>query len=189
MKKLVFLLGVLLSLGMFCACSSDDEDVIPQSEEIKESEADSMSGKIRINCSLLNDSGEEVSSFNYGDDICFELRVVNNSEKVLFFFDDIVFIGGALFRVYSAEGKDMGTPWTSIGKEYIAVGIEPNTTSRLICKWIAPISDRPLEKNKENSPLPKGDYYTSFKIKYTNLENIAQDVFLEKEFRIAFTVL
>ena len=25
MKKLVFLLGVLLSLGMFCACSSDDE--------------------------------------------------------------------------------------------------------------------------------------------------------------------
>ena len=26
MKKLVFLFGVLLSLGMFCACGSDDED-------------------------------------------------------------------------------------------------------------------------------------------------------------------
>lgn len=189
MRKIVFLFGVLLSLGMFCACSSDEENVIPQSAETKESEADNTSSKIQIDCSLLNDSGEEVSSFNYGDDICFELRVVNNSEKVLFFSDDIVFIGGNLFRVYSAEGKDMGTPWTSIGKEYIAVGIEPNTTSRLICKWIAPISDRPLEKNKENSPLPKGDYYTSFKIRYPNLENIVKDKFLEKEFRIAFTVL
>ena len=25
MKKIFFILGVLLSLGMFCACSSDDE--------------------------------------------------------------------------------------------------------------------------------------------------------------------
>ncbi len=28
MKKLVFFMGLLLSLGMFCACSNDDEDVM-----------------------------------------------------------------------------------------------------------------------------------------------------------------
>ena len=54
MKKLVFLLGVLLSLGMFCACSSDDEF------------GDLMDKKL----SLFEDSLQSVPENNYTDRIC-----------------------------------------------------------------------------------------------------------------------
>ncbi len=58
MKKLLFLLGVLLSLGMFCACSSDDEF------------SDLMDKKL----SLFEDSLQSVSEWDYTDSIC-----INNS--------------------------------------------------------------------------------------------------------------
>ena len=54
MKKIVFLLGVLLSLGRFCACSSDDEF------------GDLMDKKL----SLFEDSLQSVSEWDYTDRIC-----------------------------------------------------------------------------------------------------------------------
>ena len=54
MKKIVLLLGVLLSLGMFCACSSDDEF------------SDLMDKKL----SLFEDSLQSVSEWDYTDRIC-----------------------------------------------------------------------------------------------------------------------
>jgi hypothetical protein len=54
MKKIVFLLGVLLSLGMFCACSSDDED-----ERVK----NESSEEVIINPVVVVDGYEDISSF------------------------------------------------------------------------------------------------------------------------------
>lgn len=187
MMKLLFVLGVLLSLGMVSSCSSDDEIGSSHSNSDLKSNVDSISEIIQISFSLLNEKDIPTSSFKYGEDICFELIITNNSNKALFFFDDI-FLGDDLFRVYLEDGTDMGTPWTSIGTEFVAVGIEPKASMHRTCRWIGMRADKPIEKDRELAPLPKGNYYTNFSIKYRNFDNIKTDMFIEKMYNCKFTI-
>ena len=189
MKRKLVLLSILLSLGMFCACSSDDEIDNDLSVDDLTNGTDSVADIIQFSFSLLNNDGLPTSSFKYGEDICFELTVTNKSNKELLLFNDF-FLGEDLFRVYLENGTGVGTPWTDYNSSnYIALGIAPKSSISFTCNWIKALSTKwPLAKNKDFDPLPRGNYYTKFKIKYRNLDNILQDEFLEKEFNISFTI-
>ena len=157
-KKLFLMVSVLLSAGMFSACSNSDEidSNLSKGDIIKTDEA---YDKIQISFSLLNDKNVPTTAFEYGEDICFELIITNNSDKELIISD------------------------------YVAVGIEPKASTRLACNWIKAFStQKPLKKKKEYAPLPIGNYYTNFIIKYRNLDSDLQDAFFEKEFNLKFIV-
>ena len=186
-KKLFLMVSVLLSAGMFSACSNSDEidSNLSKGDIIKTDEA---YDKIQISFSLLNDKNVPTTAFEYGEDICFELTITNNSDKELIIFDDIR-LGRDLFRVFQNDCTEVGTPWTSLGSDYVAVGIEPKTSTRLACNWIKAFStQKPLKKKKEYAPLPIGNYYTNFIIKYRNLDSDLQDAFFEKEFNLNFKI-
>ena len=186
-KKVLIILGVLLSAGMFCAFSNSDEidSNLSRGDIITTDEA---YDKIQISFSLLNDKNVPTTAFEYGEDICFELTIKNNSGKELIIFDDIR-LGRDLFRVFQNDSTEVGTPWTSLGSDYVAVGIEPKASMRLACNWIKAFStQKPLKKKKEYAPLPIGNYYTNFIIKYRNLDSDMQDAFFEKEFNLKFIV-
>jgi hypothetical protein len=188
MKKVFFILGVLLSLGVFCACNNDDDIETDISGGDLKSETDSVLDRMQISFSLLNENDIPTTVFQYGEDICFRLTIENNNEYNVFFEEDIKFNDG-LFRVYSEDGTDMGTPWTSCNTEFVCIGISANSTVSLSCNWIKALSTQePLVKNKDYSPLPKGNYYTKFQIKHRDFDSKFQDIFLEKEFNITFTI-
>lgn len=187
MKKILLMMSLLLTISMFCACSNSDEDSYLSNSNL-ENEVDSVQNKIKVSFSLLNDKGKPDSLFREGKDICFELMITNSSDKKLFFFDDI-FLGNELFSVYREDGTYVGTPWTSIGTNYCGgVIIGPKSSARRRCKWIGMVADSPIEKKHELDPLPKGNYYTKFSIKYRDLDNVIQDMFIEKEFYVRFII-
>ena len=189
MKKLLLMMSLLLTFSMFCACSNSDEMDSYLSNSNLENEIDNVQDIIQVSFSLLNDKGKPDSLFRYGEDICFELMITNKSDKKLFFFDD-VFLGNDFFTVYREDGTYVGTPWTSIGTEFSGAGItiSPKSSKRYTCKWIGMEADRPIEKKHELDPLPKGSYYTKSCIKYRDLNNVIQDIYIEKEFYTRFII-
>ena len=187
MKKILFMMSVLLSQGLFSACSSNEEEMDNDPSSGLVTDADEKPDKIQVDYSLLNENGVPSTTFEYGEDIRFELTITNNSDKVLIFSDDII-LGKDLFRVYLNDGTDMGTPWTSCATNYVGIGIQPKVSTSLACNWIKASTYPPLSKKEEFEPLPKGSYYTSFVIKYRDLNNKLHDIFMEKEYNIAFEV-
>ena len=186
-KKLFLMMGVLLSALMFSACSNSDEidSNLSKGDII---ETDNEYDKIQISFSLLNDKNVPTTAFEYGEDICFELTITNNSDKELIIFDDIR-LGRDLFRIFRNDGTEIGTPWTSLGSDFFAIGIMPKASTRLACNWIKEYStQKPLMKKAEFAPLPIGNYYTSFLIMYRNLDSGLQDAFFEKEFNLNFKI-
>ena len=171
MKKIFLFFSMLLAMGLSSACSSDDD----------------CSDTVQINFVLLNENKEPTQVFKYGEDICFELSIANNSDNLLYYGKDII-IDDDLFRVFSEDGIDVGTPWTNIGAEYVQVGINKKTTTSLTCSWMELFCNKPLLKSVMMPPLSKGTYYTRFKVRYRNLEIKTKESFLEKEFNSTFKI-
>lgn len=184
MKKVTFLMNVLLTLGLFSACSSDDDmsGVIEGQSSLENSEnvdvamlqgtTDEM-----VDFQLQNEGGIECYDFNEGDNIIFRLEFRNDSDEdaQVARFSEI--IGWDGFRVYSIEGKDMGTPWDQIvtnSRMYDFIGA--HSSEVILCPWF----DIPAlycnghehyysnmyYKTDEKMPLPKGQYYSRFEIKF-----------------------
>jgi hypothetical protein len=188
MKKVLFIFGVLLSLSIFWACSNDDENDIDLSGGDLIIETDSVPDKIQISFTLFNENDIPTTTFEYGEDICFKLTIGNNIEHILYLGEDVK-LSDDLFRVYSEDGTDMGAPWTSRGTEFVLIGISENSKVSLSCNWINAFSAQlPLVKNKSYTPLPKGNYYTKFKIIYRDFDSNYQVNFCEKEFNTSFTI-
>lgn len=184
MKKVTLLMSVLLTLGLFCACSSDDDmsGVIEGQSSLENSEnvdvamlqgtTDEM-----VDFQLQNEDGIECYDFNEGDNIIFRLEFRNDSDEdaQVARFSEI--IGWDGFRVYSIEGKDMGTPWDQIvtnSRMYDFIGA--HSSEVILCPWF----DIPAlycnghehyysnmyYKTDEKLPLPNGQYYSRFEIKF-----------------------
>jgi len=67
MKKVFFIIGVLLTLGMFCACSNDDE-VNPTSSESDE-KTDSNESKTYISGTIRLFDHEELGKYVFIDEL------------------------------------------------------------------------------------------------------------------------
>lgn len=165
---------LLLMAGGMVGCSSNDKD-------------ESGNPMVGVDFRLLNENGEPSTTFNYGDDICFDLVVDNRSDSPLAIGANSgadtgpnIVLGKDLFKVYSEQGEYVGVPWTSIGASYVFVAISPKETAHLSCHWMAQKAQRPIEKNAQAEPLPRGKYYTQFEVTLYG----SQKVKCRKEFSV-----
>lgn len=183
MKKSDFLMGMLLALGLFCACSSDDEMSKSIEEQSPTEQNESEKGEViqgtsdeTVEFQLQNEEGIECYEFNEGDNIIFRLEFRNDTDE-----DDIVprfyeCIGWDGFRVYSIDGVDMGTPWDQIFSDSRSHDILfAHSSTIIVCPWFdiptlywnghEHFYSNMYYKKEEKLPLPKGEYYSRFDIK------------------------
>ena len=203
MKKVFVMMGILLSLGLLCACSSDEEDIIDN-------------GGIIMSFRLLNENGEETNSFKSGENIFFDMEIVNNCDTMMLFTAeyineraaqfgirengaDLLFPLSSIedfFCVYSEDGKKIGIPYTGLYSDVPWMGIYSHSTYHVRCNWketeeFATRDDvtYPLSKISAMPDLPVGNYYVSFTIKYRTMANDPESKFRIKNFNYQFTVL
>lgn len=200
MKKVFFVLGVLLSLGLFSACSSDDgmgdvyegQTPIGNSENVDE-EGEMLQGTNDdlVDFQLQNEDGIECYEFNEGDNIIFKLEIKNESDEDAYVRPFTEIIGFDAFRVYSQYGAIIGTPWDEIlsnsrGRDFIPA----HGSAIFVCPWF----DIPAlycnghehyysnmyYKKDEKLPLPKGEYYSRFDVKLNDKTIICNRNFMIK---------
>ena len=204
MKKVVFMMSMLLTLGMFSACSKPDDEtdasdrlsteVLKSNNEtinpVQENEGQSTTNQKssgenvdfqlqneNVDFQLQDEDGIECYDFKEGDNIIFRLEIKNDTDEDAWLppFTDIV--GHDVFRVYSQNGEEIGTPWNEIWSDMVGADfIGAHCSVVFFCPWFdIPAlyyqghehfySAYSFYKTDEKSPLPKGDYYSKFDIK------------------------
>jgi hypothetical protein len=170
--------------GMFYACSSSDEVTAVYEGYSTNDSSEKEKGEGIQGCSdemvefqLQNEYGIECYDFKEGDNIIFRLEFRNDSDEdaQVARFSEI--IGWDGFRVYSIEGKDMGTPWDQIvtnSRMYDFIGA--HSSEVILCPWFdipalycnghEQYYSNMYYKTDEKMPLPKGQYYSRFEIKF-----------------------
>lgn len=152
MKSILFAaVACAMTMGLFC-CSKDDTE-----------KAD-----IELSLTVLNLLGEPVSDFSKDDPIIFDFLIKNNSAKAFIVNTDL--LNDHLFRVFDENGNDYGVPWS--GRFCYFSGdlfsINSHSELHLYCAWSGVNLNNkyrcvyPLCKEKDNEPLPEGNYYTSY---------------------------
>ena len=132
---------------------------------------------IKTHFQLQDEDGIECYDFKEGDNIIFSLEIKNDTDEDVWLppFTDI--IGHDVFRVYSQNGEEIGTPWNEIWSDMVGADfIGAHCSVVFFCPWFdIPAlyyqghehfySAYSFYKTDEKSPLPKGDYYSKFDIK------------------------
>ena len=190
-KKILFasaFIWLLMCVSMSCSDADNVENlqeivVWPSSEEnVIEVSEDS----IRISFSIINEVGSPSTSFQYGENMLFRLSIENKTDKMMISrdfkgYNDISWDDN-FFRVFTAEGKDMGAPWNGMFVDKVDWD-SWGFAEQVSCPWsyqnldnlvettwskYSPLLFFPLEKwelpDSPTPPLPKGDYFTHFLI-------------------------
>ena len=172
-SSFVLLVGVMLLSLMGCSN--------------KESE---LTGALDVEFSLMNEKGEKTNEFSEGENIIFRMEIKNSSD------DDVVLahtniadiLGHNAFRVYTIDGKDMGTPWDDLIDDYLgAFVLSAHQTRVAECPWMntSGLTDTNNEntysglfiKNRANTKLSTGEYYSEFNIKLGNEDIVCKQAF------------
>ena len=170
--KILFLCGIIVFMAF--SCEKNEDDSIP------------VEFKLRV----LNEQGEESTTFNEGENIILSFLVINKSSETIFL--EYFLPNENFFRVSqlnTLEGiLDWGFPY--IGILEINGGSEINTGDTLEIKyaWLEtdniPNETYLISGHKETSELPVGFYKTGFS-SFFKINDIQID---EKHFEIKFTV-
>lgn len=183
MKKTIlkfglFLLAVLLPMG----CSNEEED--------------ERAVLIDYTFQLSTIEGNITKVFRYGDNIVFDLQIINYSDYDITYgsVDADILLGEDLFYVYSKDGNGIGLPWTGMYCEYTgqrSFVIPSHSIKRVCCTWklCKEISaSHPLCKSEDNTTLPIGDYYTRFSIIYNKNMGSTKKMMTEKIIQTDFKI-
>lgn len=168
-NKLVMMICSLLTIGL-AGCSNDS----PLPNEIDngiQGTTDEM-----VDFKLQNEDGVECYRFKRGDNIIFRLEIKNDTDEDAFLPRLYEIIGWDGFRVYSINGKDMGTPWDQVITNFLPFDwIGAHSSVVIQCPWfdIPELYSDGIEhcyshmyyKTEKKLPLPKGEYYSEFGIK------------------------
>ena len=172
MKKSDCLMGMLLTLGLFCACSSDDEMSNSFEGKSPTEQNESEKGEViqgtsdeTVEFQLQNEEGIECYEFNEGDNIIFRLEFRNDTDEDTYVPRFYEMIGWDGFRVYSIDGVDMGTPWDEIFTNSRGGDFIEAHSSALYWNGHEHYYSDMYYKKEEKLPLPKGEYYSRFDIK------------------------
>ncbi len=177
MKKLLLTTSLLLSFGMFSACSSNDD-----AEDIVEIDLNTVQDcdSISVDFRLVNSEGQAVKTFKEGEQILFRLTVTNKTGKKLNCQSPVNIVGVDMFQVYS-NGKILGRPW-----DFTLTYCSPRNQFWVEqidyvyeCPWQGQVLDIDKEnyrefhvpssgvvfiKKQDQQPLPVGQYYTEFRL-------------------------
>ena len=184
-KKTVGLLALLMAFVFslcFAGCGSDEN----------------LSPTVDLRFRLLDSDGNEKTAFSEGEDIVFELAINNRSNSAMYY--NLKFEGGDIawgedfFMVYREDGEVIGKPWNTMwclfsGQKTFLV------PERFVASWQGkpeiPLS-YPLclirDGLPESKPLPKGNYYTKFKVYYNANPERQSSVTMVKECELHFVV-
>lgn len=172
------MMSVLLALGLLSACSkSDDVTDINNHSEKDGTGTIEKSSDLMVDFRLQNEDGMECYDFKEGDNIIFRLEIKNDTDEdaILPPFSEV--LGLDVFTVFSLEGVKIGTPWDVIMTSFRECEIiEAHSSAVFVCPWF----DIPalyfngtdhyyseyFYKKDDKSPLPKGEYYSEFGIKF-----------------------
>ena len=177
-KKLVLMMSVLLALGLLSACSkSDDVTDINNHSEKDGTGTIEKSSDLMVDFRLQNEDGMECYDFKEGDNIIFRLEIKNDTDEdaILPPFSEV--LGLDVFTVFSQEGVRIGTPWDVIMTSFRECEvIRAQSSVVFVCPWfdIPALYYNGTEhyyseyfyKKDDKSPLPKGEYYSEFDIKF-----------------------
>lgn len=103
---------------------------------------------------LLDENGDESTSFHMGEDIVFELTLVNTSDHELKFKDEREFILSA-FSVYNSSRDYMNTAAVNVLENMHPVSVKPGESYQKRQRW-------------EREPLPPGEYYSPLTVRIGN---------------------
>ena len=170
-------MSLLLSFGMFSACSSDDD-----AEDTVEIDLNTVQDcdSISVDFRLVNSEGQAVKTFKEGEQILFRLTVTNKTGKKLNCQSPVNIVGVDMFQVYS-NGKILGRPW-----DFTLTYCSPRNQFWVEqidyvyeCPWQGQVLDIDKEnyrefhvpssgvvfiKKQDQQPLPVGQYYTEFRL-------------------------
>lgn len=196
MKK-SFILPCWMVAAMACSimsCEKDsdssitDIDVtrISYEDSVKAAVTDSINNLARLDSVdvsfiLLNDDGKETTTFAYGEDITFQVNIINRSSKNVRLTKAYPLIGGEdAFMVYTKEGEKVGRPWDILAVPQVypepVYSVNPVKIFSWNCKWkgyYIGLSDVDLSlstwpfcllQEKQRDDLAKGAYYSKFTI-------------------------
>ena len=171
-------MSVLLALGLLSACSkSDDVTDINNYSEKDGAGTIENSSDLMVDFQLQNEDGMECYDFKEGDNIIFRLEIKNDTDEdaILPPFSEV--LGLDVFTVFSLEGVKIGTPWDVIMTSFRECEvIRAHSSAVFVCPWfdIPALYYNGTEhyyseyfyKKDDKSPLPKGEYYSDFDIKF-----------------------
>ena len=199
MKTLRFILYAFLLVVGVTACSNNlDESV---DGDILWSPDDD----VIVECSIFDNEGENTTVFSKNENFIFDLCITNRSDNDLIYYEffneksDLV-LDKDLFCVYTEKGKRIGTPWTQLLQEAIFYvngrRIAAGTSYHIRCSAYEQydangqaLTTLPLWRDPEETPFPtldKGDYYTSFVVKYKN--DLRKEKLISKKLKVNFKV-
>jgi len=172
------MMSVLLALGLLSACSkSDDVTDINNHSEKDGAGTIENSSDLMVDFRLQNEDGMECYDFKEGDNIIFRLEIKNDTDEdaILPPFSEV--LGLDVFTVFSQEGVRIGTPWDVIMTSFRECEvIRAQSSVVFVCPWfdIPTLYYNGTEhyyseyfyKKDDKSPLPKGEYYSEFDIKF-----------------------
>lgn len=172
MKKLNLMVMSLLMAGMgmaFTACGDDNNDAKPEAVVLDADTLQVFDG-FDVKFQMLDALGRPVTKFKEGENITFKLAVTNKQKETFELPSD--FIGDDIFRIFSASGTDLSTPWDEAVYFSAYFRLSQSESATISCKAFGkrdekttlPSSIVDLIKDKDRNPLPKGSYYTQFEL-------------------------
>lgn len=134
---------------------------------------------VEVTFTLLNESGEETTSFRQGEDIVFDYRIINYSDEPVTWYFDSLFNYRNLFTVFrkatpnaelSDEGRvKKGSPHTSVLQRDFRWGrVIPGKGEMTIrMSWMGDMDKTHMFDNwqieyHKRDLLPAGDYFVEF---------------------------
>ena len=198
MKKSI-ILPCMMVAAMVCSIMSCEKDSdssitdidatrISAEDSIKAAVTDSVNNRARLDSvdvsfTLLNPDGKESSTFAYGENITFQVTMLNRSTRSVTLTTSWPLIGGDdAFMVYTKEGERFGRPWDILSIHAVypepPFSIDSGKTLTWSCKWkgyVVGISENDpsfslntwpflFVQEKEREDLAKGAYYCKFSV-------------------------
>ena len=123
---------------------------------------------IRVDFCLMNEEGDTTTAFREGEDIVFDLRVQSFTNDLLSYGNEYALFSekDSLFRVYAADGSNMGTPvhLPEVGELQGKCMSRKTGALHFQSSWFGaavPKASYPLVQLKGLSALPPGEYYVA----------------------------
>ena len=153
----------LMTLSCSAVSCNDDDDKIP-SFPVPEGELDTGElDSIQVTFSLLNSKGERTKTFSSGEDIIFDLTILNKRSQTFWYGSYYDLLGDDMFRVFTEKGMPIGTSWHYPEEDVLIFrGIAPLSEKHWQCPWLSSSSTQPSSPfilNDKNRTLSKGKYY------------------------------
>lgn len=166
MKQILFSLiqsTVLVFSVSVSSCTTDnDNDIklpsVPYTISSTEKEG------VVMTYSLLNSKGDTTFFFSKGEEIVFDLRIKNTTDKHIPIPGSSKTLGYNTFRIYSDDGKDFGVSWSYMEDwtEEIPY-LWPQIDYHYQCPWYSDATIKasyPFVFNPSKKKLTKGHYFT-----------------------------